>query len=192
MGIAVAMPVGPIGVLCISRTLRDGRPAGLATGIGAASADASYGVLVALGLSLSGVLSHAQTLRLGGGMLIMVLGLLGLWRFFAGGADRQVIGARTGLFRTWLTTYLLTLSNPMTILAFIGFIAGLSSGTDTRAAPFVLVVGVFIGSLLWWLVLVQGVHLVKARLGRGLTRWLDLGSGVVLVCWGALIALGAV
>ena len=185
VGFAVAMPVGPIGVLCIKRSLKDGFGFGLATGLGAATADASYGLLVALGLGLSGLLAYVVPLKIGGGVLIMALGLLGLHSFFKSGPKAEIASPAGGLLAAWFSTFLLTLTNPMTILAFVGLIAAL--GTASTAGPYLLVLGVFIGSLLWWMILVGGVSLLKHRLPAKTLRWLDFTSGMVLVLWGLAI-----
>ena len=185
VGFAVAMPVGPIGVLCIKRSLKDGIRFGLATGLGAATADASYGLLVALGLGLSGLLAYVVPLKIGGGVLIMALGLLGLHSFFKPGPKAEISSPKGGLLAAWLNTFLLTLTNPMTILAFVGLIAAL--GTASAAGPYLLVFGVFIGSLLWWVILVGGATLLKHRLPSVALRWLDFASGMVLVLWGFAI-----
>ncbi len=185
VGFAVAMPVGPIGVLCIKRSLKDGFHFGLATGLGAATADASYGLLVALGLGLSGLLAYAVPFKISGGLLIVALGLLGLRSFFKPSPKAEIASPKGGLLAAWFSTFLLTLTNPMTILAFIGLIAAL--GTASAAGPYVLVLGVFIGSLLWWLALVGGVSLLKHRLPTAALRWLDFVSGMVLVLWGTTI-----
>lgn len=187
VGFAVAMPVGPIGILCIKRSLQDGFRYGLATGLGAASADASYGVLVALGLGLSGLLAQAQVLQLAGGGLIIALGLLSLRSFFKRNPTAEISAPKGGLATAWFSTYLLTLANPMTVLAFVGLIAAL--GSASAAGPYLLVVGVFIGSLLWWLILVGGVLMVKSRLPVAAFHWLDFASGMVLVVWGGVIIL---
>ena len=190
VGFAVAMPVGPIGVLCIKRSLKDGFAFGLATGLGAATADATYGVLVALGLGLSGLLAYALPLKIGGGLLIVLLGLLGLRSFFAPATKAEITPPKGGLLSAWLSTYLLTLTNPMTILAFVGLIAAL--GTASAAGAYVLVLGVFLGSLLWWMILVGGVVALKSRLPIRAMRWLDFISGMVLVVWGGAILADAV
>jgi len=187
VGFAVAMPVGPIGVLCIKRSLKDGWQAGLATGLGAATADANYGVLVALGLSFSGLLAQAEALQFGGGLLIIALGLMGLRGFFFPKPKAVLAPPNRGLLGAWFSTYLLTLANPMTILAFVGLIAGL--GAASASGPYWLVLGVFIGSLLWWLILVQGILLLKSKLPEGALRWLDFVSGMVLLLWGLWILL---
>ena len=186
-GFAVAMPVGPIGVLCIKRSLKDGFSFGLATGLGAATADASYGLLVALGLGFSGLLAYAEPLRIGGGGLILLIGLLGLRSFFKLAPEAEISSPKGGVLAAWFSTYLLTLTNPMTILAFIGMIAAF--GTASTTGPYLLVFGVFIGSLLWWVILVGGVSLLRHRLPDEALRWLDFASGMVLLLWGAVIIL---
>ncbi len=189
VGFAVAMPVGPVGVLCIKRSLKDGFATGFATGFGAATADAAYGLLVALGLGLSGLLAYALPLNIGGGALIVALGLLGLRRFFRPAEKAELASPKGGLWAAWFSTFLLTLTNPMTILAFIGLIAAL--GTASDYGPYWLVAGVFTGSLLWWLMLVGGVLMVKSRLPVSALRWLDFASGAMLLIWGVAIILGA-
>jgi len=189
VGFAVAMPVGPIGVLCIKRSLKTGWMAGLATGLGAATADASYGLLVALGLSFSGLLAQAEMLQLGGGLLLVLLGLFGLRGFFFPAPKAEIAAPARGLLAAWFGTYLLTLANPVTILTFVGLIAAL--GSASASGPYMLVLGVFLGSLLWWMILVQGITMLKSRLPLYTLRWLDLASGLVLVIWGGAIAAGA-
>ncbi|MCK4860714.1 MAG: LysE family transporter [Rhodobacteraceae bacterium] len=188
VGLAVAAPVGPIGILCIRRSLTEGRATGLATGLGAASADAVYGMIAATGLAVSGVLiSHADLLRVGGGTLIALLGILSLRAFFLNRTTSEFVSTSRGLLAAFLTTFALTLGNPMTILAFVGLIAGLGAAIDNTLAPYLLVVGVFIGSAVWWLFLVHVALAVKTRLTPAVTRWLDLISGSVLLTWGLWI-----
>ena len=188
VGLAVAAPVGPIGILCIRRSLTEGRATGLATGLGAASADAVYGMIAATGLAVSGVLfNHADLLRVGGGTLIALLGILSLRTFFLNRTNLEIASTSRGLLAAFLTTFALTLGNPMTILAFVGLIAGLGAAIDNPLAPYLLVVGVFIGSAVWWLFLVHVALAVKTRLTPAVTRWLDLISGSVLLTWGLWI-----
>lgn len=196
MGLAVAAPVGPIGVLCIRRSLSDGRAAGLATGMGAATADAAYGLLVALGFAATGVLvRYAGPMAIGGGALLVWLGLSSLrsfLRFDEGAAAIRPAQAHGTIFKSWVTTFLLTMANPLTILTFVGMIAGLGAAAGSAPmAPYWLVAGVFVGSALWWLVLVQLALSIRGRMTPALTRWFDLISGGVLVVWGAQIALRA-
>jgi len=195
IGFAVAAPVGPIGVLCIKRSLENGRSAGLASGLGAASADAVYGVMVASGLAMTGLLVlYAEPMQLGGGALIALLGILSLRKFFTEDhAPEAPVAANGGtVARAFFTTFILTLSNPMTILAFLGMIAGLGgAAAQNSQAPYLLVLGVFLGSALWWLILVHGALFARARLSGRAMRGIDLISGLVLLIWGTWIAWGA-
>ncbi|MGH7682576.1 MAG: LysE family translocator, partial [Candidatus Eiseniibacteriota bacterium] len=124
IGFSIAAPVGPIGVLCIRRTLADGRAAGLATGLGAASADAIYGCLAAFGLTaLTSALVGAQTwVRLIGGAFLIYLGAKTL---LAKPGDRPAQATASGLVSAYASTFLLTLTNPMTILSFVAVFAAL-------------------------------------------------------------------
>ncbi|CUK10339.1 leucine export protein LeuE [Shimia thalassica] len=197
IGFAIAAPVGPIGLLCIRRTLADGRGAGIATGMGAATADAVYGLLVAVGFAATGVLlRYATPMAFCGGLLIIWLGIGTLRSFFAAGTTRDsqlAVSSHKTILRSWATTFVLTLSNPMTILAFVGLVAGLGATTQgTQTGPYWLVLGVFLGSALWWLILVQLALTARTRLTPDVTRWFDLFSGCLLLGWGAWIAVTAV
>lgn len=193
MGLAVAAPVGPIGLLCIRNTLADGRAKGLATGLGAAAADGVYGILVAAGFAATGILtSYAGPTALFGGLLIAVLGALSLRKFLKRNAATHggLSSGTRGVAGAFATTFVLTIANPMTVLTFVGFIAGLGvSAGDDPAAPYWLVTGVFLGSALWWLFLVHVALVARSRLTPAATRWLDLVSGTVLLVWGLSIAL---
>ncbi len=198
VGFAVAAPVGPIGLLCIRRTLMDGRWAGLASGFGAAAADSVYGLMVATGVAATGILiSFAGPMALGGGILIAGLGILSLKACFAKNMSTVKPGVAAvttgrGLLGAFASTFALTISNPMTILTFIGLVAGLgASGAGDPSGPYRLVLGIFVGSALWWLFLVHVALAARSRLTAATTRWLDLASGLVLLVWGLSIAAGA-
>lgn len=191
VGFAVAAPVGPIGLLCIRRTLSGGRAAGLASGLGAATADAAYGLLVAAGFAATGLLlSYATPLQIGGGLLIAVLGFLSLRSFLRGPSDVAITDTtHWAVLPAYATTFVLTLSNPMTILTFVGLIAGIgAAASGSVSAPYWLVLGVFLGSAAWWLILVQLALIARNWTTSRLTRWFDLGSGTVLLVWGLWIA----
>lgn len=191
VGVAIAAPVGPIGLLCIRRSLAQGRVAGLATGLGAASADAVYGVLVAARLSMTGwLVDHARPMQIGGGMLIVLLGVMAFRAGFAPRARAAQLPGAGGIFGDWASTFVLTLSNPMTILSFTGLMAGLGAGIGAGGA-WMLVLGVFLGSALWWLLLVHMALILRDWMTAERLRWLDFASGAVLIVWGAQIALSA-
>ncbi|MAH06362.1 MAG: LysE family translocator [Alphaproteobacteria bacterium] len=196
VGVAVAAPVGPIGLLCIKRTLAEGKTSGLASGLGAASADAIYGFLVAAGLATTGILvNYSEPMEFFGGMLIMLLGALSILTFMKGtNIEIKAANAKKskGLVSAYATTFVLTISNPMTILAFVALVAGIgASEANNPGAAYILVLGVFIGSALWWLFLVTLASTASSRITPKATRWFDLISGLILVAWGGWIVSGA-
>ena len=199
VGVAVAAPVGPIGLLCIRRTLDRGWATGVASGLGVAAADATYGLMVAAGLSATGLLlAHAGGMQLAGGLLIAGLGLraLGAGRMGTsdGGAPGRTArdGTGGGALAAFASAYALTLTNPTTILAFAGLVAGLGAAAAAQpGAVYVLVAGVFAGSLLWWIFLASATALARTRITPRATRWLDIGSGAVLLAWGLWIVASA-
>lgn len=191
LGLSIAAPVGPIGVLCIRRTLAEGRASGFVSGLGAATADAVYGCVAAFGLTwISNVLiSQAVWLRLIGGAFLCYLGVR---TFLARAAEEGVSEMGTGLAGAYASTFLLTLTNPMTIIPFAAILAGLGVGSTAggyRAAA-ELVLGVFVGSALWWLALSGGVSLARGRISTRGLRWLNRISGAVIAVFGVLALLG--
>jgi threonine/homoserine/homoserine lactone efflux protein len=187
IGFSIAAPVGPIGILCIRRTLSEGRASGFLSGLGAATADALYGCVAGFGLTvISGFLVDQRFfIQLLGGVFLLALGIKTLR---SAPADRVAAASGTGLVASYASTLLLTLTNPMTILSFAGIFAALGvagMGGDLSAAA-LLVVGVFLGSAAWWLLLSGGVGLVRERLSSVLLVWTNRLSGVILVIFGAL------
>ena len=149
IGFAIAAPVGPIGVLCIRRSLAEGRRIGLTTGLGAATADAAYGCVAAFSLTaISGFLiGQRDWLAFLGGLFLCYLGA----RTFASKPMEQAAEIRgCGLASAYLSTLLLTLTNPTTILSFVAVFAGFGLGaTPDYLDACALVAGVFLGSALW-------------------------------------------
>ena len=191
IGFAIAAPVGPIGVLCIRRTLAEGRTSGLVSGLGAATADALYGCIAGFGLTfISDFLVGQQVwFRLIGGMFLCYLGLK---TFFAKAGQHAASGKRSGLVGTYVSTLFLTLTNPMTIISFAAVFAGLglvSTGGDYLSAG-VLVSGVFIGSALWWLLLSGGVGVLRARFNPQGLQVVNRISGTIITAFGLLAILG--
>ncbi|HEU5102673.1 MAG TPA: LysE family translocator [Roseiflexaceae bacterium] len=187
IGFSIAAPVGPIGVLCIRRTLAQGRAAGLISGLGAASADAIYGCIAGFGLTFisSLLISQQGWLKLIGGAFLCYLGIRTL---LSQPAERAAAGDAIGLVGAYASTFLLTLTNPTTILSFVAVFAGLglaSMGGD-YAAALLLVLGVFFGSALWWLLLSGGVGMFRARLDVRAMRWVNRLSGGVITAFGLL------
>lgn len=190
VGFSIAAPVGPIGVLCIRRTLTSGRATGFASGLGAATADAIYGCLAGFGLTFisSLLISQQGWLRLLGGLFLCYLGVKTL---LSRPAERPATASGASLLGAYASTFLLTLTNPLTIFSFLGVFAGLglaNTGGDYAAAA-VLVLGVFVGSALWWLLLSAGISLARARITPGALRWINRAAGAVIVGFGALAFL---
>lgn len=185
LGFAIAAPVGPIGLLVIQRTLNQGRTVGLVSGLGAATADALYGAIAALGLTLITAFLVEQQLWLGliGGAFLCYLGvrtLLAAPAAHAAQREARSLGSAFG------TTFLLTLTNPMTILAFVAIFAGAglaTAGGDIWAA-LVLVLGVFSGSALWWLLLSTGTAFLRRYIESTGLRWVNRIAGVIIVGFG--------
>ncbi|HYB55065.1 MAG TPA: LysE family transporter [Alphaproteobacteria bacterium] len=185
IGLSIAAPVGPIGVLCIKRSLGHGMAAGLATGLGAATADGFYGAVAGFGLAtISGFLMAQQTpLRLVGGVVLVWLGAAGFRERPA--KERRVKEGRS-LLADYATTVFLTLTNPSTIISFAAVFASVglaeTAGSYGKAASFVA--AVFTGSALWWVVLSGAVSLARARVTPGAVRWINRASGLVLIGFG--------
>lgn len=182
VGFSIAAPVGPIGLLCIRRTLSGGWRLGLATGMGAATADMVYGLVAAAGLTVvTEILVGArQPLQFAGGAALILLGLT----FLRAEAPGERMGAdSTGLATAYATTFLLTLTNPATILSFAAVMAGLGAMTATGQTA-VLVAGVFLGSALWWLALSTAVSLIRHRLPEMVLVWINRASGAAIMLFG--------
>ena len=191
IGFSIAAPVGPIGVLCIRRTLAGGRAAGFAAGLGAATADALYGAVAGFGLTVvsTALVGRQGWLRLIGGAFLCWLGARTFLARPAEAAAQAAGGA--GLLGAYASTLVLTLTNPMTILSFAAVFAGLGLGAagGGYGAAAVLVLGVFAGSALWWLALSGAVGLLRHRVTpRGL-RWVNRASGTIIAGFGLLALL---
>ncbi len=189
LGFSIAAPVGPIGVLCIRRTLASGRAVGLVTGLGAASADAVYGAIAGFGLTYIAhfLVSQEAGLRWVGGGFLLYLGI----KIFLSKA--RTVTPETdfnGLVSAYVSTFFLTLTNPMTILSFTALFAGI--GLANRPGDYgtatMLVLGVFIGSALWWLILSRSVGGFRFLFNENGLQWVNRIAGVVVTGF-AFIAL---
>lgn len=190
IGFSIAAPVGPIGVLCIQRTLTYGRLTGFISGLGAATADALYGCIAGFGLAFISTLliSHQSWVRLIGGIFLCFLGIKTFLALPA--SSNGASESKKGLLSSYASTVFLTLTNPTTILSFVAIFAGLGigvgSGTYLQASIFVL--GVFLGSASWWLILSNGAHLLRSRLSSNSLRIINRISGLIIGGFG-LVAL---
>jgi threonine/homoserine/homoserine lactone efflux protein len=187
IGFSIAAPVGPIGVLCIRRTLAEGHVVGFLSGLGAATADGVYGMVAAFGLTyVSGLMIGYQAwIRLVGGLFLCYLGLR---TYLARPAEGAVRAEGKGLVGAYGSTFFLTLTNPMTILSFTAVFAGLGIGSATGeySSAALLVMGVFSGSAAWWLVLSGGLSLFRARFTPRALGWVNKAAGLVIMGFGVL------
>jgi threonine/homoserine/homoserine lactone efflux protein len=183
IGLAIAAPVGPIGLLVIQRTLDHGRVVGLATGLGAAVADACYGAVGAFGVAvvMNALAAVRLPLALFGGALLLWLA----WRSWrAVPAERAAeVRAAPGLASSFAATFALTLSNPATILSFIAIFGAMGARQAAPPSPAPLVLGVLLGSALWWLVLSAVVARLRHHIGRDARRWVGRVSALLLAAF---------
>ena len=181
-GLSIAAPVGPIGLLCIRRTLVQGFRFGLVSGIGAACADTVYGVISCLGVgALSDYLVHYQLgLHILGGLLLCYLGIRALLKPSRASQAKETEEA--GLWWSFFSTFLLTVSNPMTILSFLAITAAM--GTVTLTDSMFLVFGVFAGSTAWWLALSCLLHVARDKVNDVFKARVSLASNVLILLIG--------
>ncbi|MBI2357513.1 MAG: LysE family transporter [Deltaproteobacteria bacterium] len=190
IGFVVAVPIGPMGVLCVSRALSGGPVYGLVSGLGVATGDAIWAGIAALGLTMiSGfLLSQQAWLRLIGGIFLCYLGIK---TFLTGPRVRTVPAAATGLGRAYASTFFLTFSNPATILSFVAIYAGWGveslSGHYVSAA--VLTAGAFVGSASWWILLSSGLLAFRKSFARSGLEWVERISGAIIAGLGFFIIL---
>ena len=192
IGFSIAAPVGPIGVLCIRQTLARGRLAGLVSGLGAATADAIYGCVAGLGLTfISNILINRQLwLHLAGGLFLCYLGIK---IFLEKPSNRAALASGDSIVRIYASKFFLTLTNPMTILSFVAIFAGLglASTAGNIMSAGALILGVFAGSALWWLILSCGVDMLRDKFDlRGL-QWVNRISGSIITGFGLFALLSA-
>ena len=195
IGFAVAAAVGPISLLTIRRTLAHGRAYGLASGLGVALADATYGGVAAFGLTaITAVLVGARSILafVGGAFLIW----LAVRTILAPPPDHEAaIRERPGLVGAFLSIYGLTMTNPMTILSFAGIFAGLGLSGRGLTEAALLTVGVFLGSSAWWVALTAIIGVTRSRLTPAVLVWVNRVSGAVLLAFGVAaigVALGVI
>jgi threonine/homoserine/homoserine lactone efflux protein len=195
VGFAIAAPVGAIGLLNIQRTLTLGLMAGLVTGLGAATADAIYGLIAGLGLTAVSTFLADQRLWLGvsGGLFLCYLGVRS---FITPPAEKAAdVQMPFGLWGAFLSTLFLTLTNPMTIFSFMAVFLGLGVATSNSSSGsalgvVTLVIGVFLGSTAWSFFLSSVTSLMRSRINRPIMVWVNRVAGVILVGFGCYFLLG--
>jgi threonine/homoserine/homoserine lactone efflux protein len=193
IGLAVAAPVGPVSLFVIRRTLAAGARAGLASGLGAAVADAVFALAGALGIAgaAAGLGAPAAWLRAAGGVFLCTLGARALLRRRRAAApERERERDARGHARAFFGTLLFTLASPMSILSFAAVAASLGVRAGATRDAVALVCGVFSGSALWWLALAGGVGALRRRVPAAAFLWLDRASALALLAFGVAALSG--
>ena len=192
IGFLIAVPVGPVGLLCIQRTLDRGFLVGFISGLGAAVADGIYGAVAVFGVSaLSNLLvAHQEALALVGGLMLIFVGLRLLKREAKEVEPSRGAGVRDR-FSAFASSFAITIANPATILAFGAIVAGfglIKPEADLWQAS-LMTLGVFLGSTAWWWCLAAGSGLLRHRLTTGVRSWINRVGGIALLVFGSLALL---
>jgi threonine/homoserine/homoserine lactone efflux protein len=184
IGFAMAVPIGPVGIMCIRKTLSEGHSRGMVIGLGAATADSLFGSIAAFGLTFVSDMIASQYfwLRLvGGGLLIF----LGIRTFRARREDAAIPLENNGLLGSYISAFLLALTNPVTIFAFVAVFAAFGVGQRLGiVSACILVIGVFAGSFLWFLTLSYVATLFRKKLDSGGIRWVNRIAGILIILSG--------
>jgi len=190
-GIAISAPVGPVNVLCVSRTLTKGWFSGLVSSLGAAAADTFYGSIAGFSISfvIRFLIREQSKLRFFGGILLM---LIGVWYFFRRpeSLSKQTEGEAS--HSDFVTTFLLNLTNPTTVLSFLAVLAVLGL-SEKRPVPLTLLLigGIFAGSMIWWLILIGLTNSFRGKFDDRAMFWMNRIGGIAIGCFGfAMLCLG--
>jgi putative LysE/RhtB family amino acid efflux pump len=195
MGLAIAAPVGPMALLCLKLSLEKGMKSGIATGLGIAMADMSYGIIALLGFSavMTALLDYSETIRLIGGIGLIALAAHSLIKAIkkpetVKSAPLPSHIASKDVILTFTTAYGLTITNPMTILVFLAIFAGLSDEVS-HEGKWIVVVGIFLGSLGWWIVIAFIGSVLRTRLSPKIITIINIISGIIIGGFGVYILL---
>jgi threonine/homoserine/homoserine lactone efflux protein len=192
IGVTIAAPVGPIGILCIRRTLAEGRLAGFSSGFGAATADALFGAIAAFGLTFISVflINQSLWLRLGGGSFLIYLGIK---TFLSVPSKETGLNPSSSngdsLLSYYGSTLFLTLTNPITIISFAAIFAGfgiVNNQSNDNLAASSMVLGIFLGSSIWWLSLSVLTGFFRRMVNHNTMIWINRVSGTIIVSFGLL------
>jgi len=185
IGFLVAMPVGPIGILCINHSMRGGMRLGLAAGLGAALADALFGLIALIGIAalVDTLDNYSSTLQIAGAVFLVVLGLKIV---MTPPSTLEYDPEKEGTAWAFGSTFFLTLTNPITILSFVGIFAGtgLTLGEGSWFSSFWIALGIFLGSAIWWLALSSVAGLVRQKVSTRARSLISQISGALILAFG--------
>jgi len=182
IGFALAAPVGPIGLLCMQRTLRHGRISGIVSGLGAATADFTYGLIALSGFSLvQSLITQASWMQLIGSLFLCYIG----WSMFQSSSNTSISDTASSRLSAYLSVLFLTFLNPMTITLFLALFARFELTMTTGQDAFLFLIGVFLGSAAWWIILANITHLLKNQLATSVLRVIQWTSAILIIGFGA-------
>ncbi len=195
IGLMVSVPLGPMGVLIIQKTLQKGALSGFIAGMGAACADLFYATVAAFGLGfvVNIIQTHELILQLIGGILLMVVGL----RIYFSNPLKQIRlkkkVTKKGLLGDFLTLFFLTVSNPVAIVVFMAVFAGASVFGDapSMGVELLVLMGVLIGGGLWWYTLSTLVNVFRKKFKLRVLITINRVSGIIITILGGLVILSA-
>lgn len=193
LGVVIAAPVGPVGLLCIRRTLQRGLFAGLATGLGAGFADAFFAALAAFGVTaaVETLTGYEKEIRIFGGLFLLIMAVHGLFKKIV--IVRESDASVRGLIKAFASGFFITLTNPLTIIGILAVIATFA-GHLTYWQAATLTGGIFCGSAAWWLFLSGGVFLIRHHFTDKAITWVNRSTAVlllVLAAWAIFTGVAA-
>ncbi len=190
IGLTIAAPVGPVGILCLRRTLTHGRMAGLSSGLGAAVADTFYGLLAVFGMTIVSdfLLCCLPWFEFFGALFLILLGIRTYFKKLIVLDEQPCMQNLLGYFTS---TFLLTFTNPMTMLAFIAIFSavGFTGEKENILDGLLLLAGVFSGSMIWWLLIGEGTTFFRKRVSDNLLLYVNKIAGVLLGAFGGAILI---
>lgn len=184
IGFAASVPLGPIGVLCIQRTLQRGRLAGFVSGLGAATSDTLYAIIA--GFSISYVVAFIEEqffwLQIFGALILILLGVY-IFRSNPAVQLRKQKRRKSSLLHDYVSTFLITISNPLAVFLFIAFFASFRTVNPNNGilGQLVLIGGVFMGAATWWLLLTSIVSLFRSAVNLRRLYWINKIAGAVII-----------
>ncbi len=184
-GVIIAAPVGPVNVLCVQRTLARGWRSGLISGFGSALADSIYGAVAAFSISfvIAFLIREQFWIRLVGGTILIAIGI---WYYFRRPQSLQQAASKSE-HSDWVSTFLLTLTNPTTVLSFLAVLAVLGLARQRPwLLTFMIVLGIFSGSMLWWLILTGVTNRFRDRFNDRALLWMNRIGGLAIGLFGVI------
>lgn len=189
VGLSASIPLGPIGVLCIQRTLNKGRLSGFVSGSGAAVADGFFAIIAGFGISIiiDSIIQYQLYLKIAGGILLMVIGIKLLYQNPALELRKQLKKKKQGLLGDFISVFILTVSNPIGIFVFGAVFAGFNMIHDSNLSVIMIIIGVLLGASLWWFSLTSFVSIFRKKFRLRKLLLVNRIAGVLVIIFAVII-----